>query len=69
MPSYYSPEMLAEAARAAEEARPRVAEWMARLSLNNMLHLDPEAATPFGGSDQLLERLKASYQRSLEMSH
>lgn len=69
MPSYYSPEMLVEATRAAEEARPRVAEWMARLSLNNMLHLDPEAAIPFGGPEQLLERLKASYQRSLEMSH
>lgn len=65
MSSYYSEEMLVETSLEAEAALDRAAERMARRTMRNMLHVDPDAAAPYGGQEQLFERLKDSYTESL----
>lgn len=68
MSSFYSTEMLEETSREAEEALTRTAVWMAKQTMQNMLRVNPNAATPHGGEDQLLGKLKQNYENSLELA-
>lgn len=65
MPAYYSGEMLDAMDREAVAARERTADWMARKTMNNMLHLDPGAADHHGGKPSLLGKLRRGYEQSL----
>lgn len=65
MSSYYSEEMLEATSHEAEAALARTVDWMARQSLNNMLHVNPDAAAVYGGSEKLLAKLRAGYVHSL----
>lgn len=65
MPCFESPEMLEAARVEGQAARARTADWMARMTLRNMLHVDPGAADPHGGPVALTEKLAAAYSRTL----
>lgn len=68
MPSYCSVDMLEEMSREADEALTRMADWMARLTMRNMLRVDPKAAQAYGGNLGLLRALRQSYRRSLKVA-
>lgn len=68
MSSFYSKEMIEETSREAAEALTRTAEWMAKQTMQNMLRVDPHAAEVHGGQDQLLGKLRSSYQSSLTLA-
>lgn len=65
MPAYYPGEMLDAMEREAVAARARTADWMARQTMINMLHLDPDAADGHGGKPSLLGKLRRGYDKSL----
>lgn len=68
MSSFYPTEMIEETSRAATEALARTADWMAKQTMQNMLRVDPDAAEVYGGRDQLLGKLRSSYQSSLALA-
>lgn len=65
MPAYYPADMLDAMEREAAAARDRLAVWMAAQTMANMLHVDPQAAEPYGGCAPLRARLVAAYRESL----
>lgn len=68
MSSYYTEEMLEATSVEAEAALERTVDWMARQSLKNMLHVNPNAAEVYGGNDKLLAKLRAGYVQSLAIA-
>lgn len=68
MSSFYSKEMIEETSREAAEALTRTADWMAKQTMQNMLRVNPDAAAAHGGQEQLLGKLRSSYQNSLTLA-
>lgn len=68
MSSFYSKEMIEETSREAAEALTRTADWMAKQTMQNMLRVNPDAAAAHGGQEQLLGKLRSSYQNSLALA-
>lgn len=69
MSSYYSKEMLDATSHEADEALERTVDWMARQSLRNMLHVNPDAARGYGGREKLLAKLRQGYVQSLAVAN
>lgn len=68
MSSFYSTEMIEETSRESARALARTADWMARQTMKNMLHVNPDAATAHGGEEELLGKLTRSYESSLSLA-